>query len=711
MSLSENTRVLVEALDFTDDSKSHPSDKELRSTLADLFAPRPHGGEEEAAAAAAGEPAPSLSSLFPNASPVGLALSVLSLRLAALKTIPAMSALFLHFTADLRSHWNNLTPVPNVSSPAAPGGAEECAAGGVDRSHGIMEQKLQMLQCCIFAELERKKREEEAERIRAEEGRKAKELEKEKRIEEEEEEKKKTEEAKTDVESETGGEEDDEENEENEENAEETVESSESLGEGETLSIRSADAPQLTLTHVNSSTNPPVLDPAASEEAYRSSRREMMRRVKGSRISVKSIKSRTDEVEGEESEDDDEFFDTQPLPSSPSRSPSDVTLPPKRNRRAPQTIDMILQRRQMLALLGADAGELSMRLNEPMFTSDAQAFKACNGEGSWEQFRTWIGGLEEYKEFDGEFVDKLEPLFNGAEALAAELQEPCFTPLQVVQEAEKVLNWFESLPVYQLLSQVLSNVIATAFFVLKTAPPYEVGRGKDLAALEVQIDEVLRMLQAEVEGRDALSEIAENVAVSQGLLDEIEIVCDMILDYEEGLSFRLSLLGKTGRGGEEGEEGGEEMWRLLEKFMKKERRGGGGGGKKGGSGEKEKEKKNGKKKGKTEGETKEEEGEGGEEGTEKVAVVVDEEETKEEGEQQEEEEEEDEEEDEEEVGEESEEGDEDEEDEEDEEELEPTTITHVVTGGGGRLLVHTEKEKGGKQTWACRLDEEVESEV
>jgi hypothetical protein len=194
-----------------------------------------------------------------------------------------------------------------------------------------------------------------------------------------------------------------------------------------------------------------------------------------------------------------------------------------------------------------------------------------NPGASWELFKRWIDTLPEYTDLDESILLKVEEIYDENEGVAVADQTPLFVSTE--EEAEKALNYLESLPVNQLLAQVLSNVLSNAWFVLREAggsgevrtkpspppprPPLFSSRSppctrpqirdeKALHEIRRQIDDTLVCLQAEVEGRDVISEVAENVAVSQTLLDEIEKCCCAIFEYEEELSLRMSTLEKMG---------------------------------------------------------------------------------------------------------------------------------------------------------------------
>ncbi|GMI39192.1 hypothetical protein TeGR_g15142 [Tetraparma gracilis] len=454
LNLSKNTRLLVDALDFGEGEKA-ASSRELRKTLDELFS------ERDWSSPASPDPSLSLYNLFPNASPVGRLISVLSQRLASLKTIPNMSALFTLFTARLREHFNSLEPIPNIDSvetlDGVWGGDEE---GGVDLFQGILAQKIRMIQCCIAA------KRESAVRAAAE-------------------------------------------------------------------AAAAKPAP------------PTVRDRSASEERFRADRKRIISRMK--KTTIRAIKSRTDDPDPSppSSDDDDEFHDASSAPPSPAHRHPSLTVPQRRNRVPPATIDMILQRKQMLSLLGDDREVLLMRLNEPMFKSDAQTFRYQNPGASWELFKRWIDTLPEYTDLDESILLKVEEIYDENEGVAVADQTPLFVSTE--EEAEKALNYLESLPVNQLLAQVLSNVLSNAWFVLREAGGSgEIRDEKALHEIRRQIDDTLVCLQAEVEGRDVISEVAENVAVSQTLLDEIEKCCCAIFEYEEELSLRMSTLEKMG---------------------------------------------------------------------------------------------------------------------------------------------------------------------
>ena len=159
-------------------------------------------------------------------------------------------------------------------------------------------------------------------------------------------------------------------------NEEEEDKGEEDVGEQEEQPIRPADAPPLNMTHTNSQPAPPtVRDRSASEERFRADRKRIISRMK--KTTIRAIKSRTDDPDPSppSSDDDDEFHDASSAPPSPAHRHPSLTVPQRRNRVPPATIDMILQRKQMLSLLGDDREVLLMRLNEPMFKSDAQTFR------------------------------------------------------------------------------------------------------------------------------------------------------------------------------------------------------------------------------------------------------------------------------------------------------------------------------------------------
>ena len=69
--------------------------------------------------------------------PVGRLISLFTLRLVELQTLPAMCLFWVLFVKELRRHWDNGLPIPHMSVDAP------------DFRCSLLHQKLQMLNCCI----------------------------------------------------------------------------------------------------------------------------------------------------------------------------------------------------------------------------------------------------------------------------------------------------------------------------------------------------------------------------------------------------------------------------------------------------------------------------------------------------------------------------------------------------------------------------------